>query len=263
MSLIPGGMVPHSGTATFYTATEFDLPSSDNYTDVTWSTDGLTAYILGDGGFISRVYEYITPIAYRVQALTEDGSVTLSPSIGGSSGFNRGLCQNGSFFFAMREDGTGEAGPHFIERLSLSGTASQKLEITIDTSQLATVRMNTAGTRIFYQDDNVLYWHDLGTARDLTTAGSASSQSFADFTQSRAFSFNTNGTKLFIASAEAFNRVIWEYSLSTAFDPSTKGTGIERDYSGTVTGTIEGITIDSSGDALVVNDARKLAKVEI
>lgn len=260
MSLIPGGMVPHSGTATFYTATEFDLVFDP--TDVVWSTDGLTAYVLGDGGSYSRVYEYITPIAYRVQSLIEDGSVTLSPSVGGSDGFERGLCQNGSFFFAMRSDGTGEAGPHFIERLSLSGTASQKLEITISTSQLATVRMNTAGTRIFYQDDNVLYWHDLGTAQDLTTAGSASSQSFADFTQSRTFSFDLTGSKLFVASAEIGNRAIWEYSLGTAFDPSTKGAGTERDYSGTITTAIDGITIDDNEDALVVS-ARKLAKVEI
>jgi len=79
------------------------------------------------------------------------------------------------------------------------------------------------GTKFYLTDNNTdnVYQYNMSTAFDLSTASySSSSFSYASQTnQGRDVAFNDDGTKMYVLDDS--NEVLYQYSLSTAFDLST------------------------------------------
>ena len=79
------------------------------------------------------------------------------------------------------------------------------------------------GTKFYLTDNNTdnVYQYNMSTAFDLSTASySSSSFSYASQTnQGRDVAFNSDGTKMYVL--DDTNEVLYQYSLSTAFDLST------------------------------------------
>lgn len=254
MSLLPFTGMPHSGAATFNNSLEIALPAAGlrPFGDVRWSGGGGNVYVQAQA---NRIYIYSTPISYRVQSLTGPSTfISLSASGSGSGDLDKGLALRGANWYAMRSDGN-------IERFSFTGTYQQKLSTGLGAAA-NTVRLGDAGGIVFYQDDNTIFWNELSTNGDLTTAGTQQSQTFSGFASSSSFDFNGDGSKLYIA--DGTNDEIREYSLSTNYDPSTAGSVTRYDYvsltSGGayavgVTGDLAGLAIDNVGKALVIGSS--------
>lgn len=93
------------------------------------------------------------------------------------------------------------------------------------TTSPTSIEFNTDGTIMYLLHAGItptVYQYSLSTAFDISTASYAS-KSFdpsSQGTQARDIRFNSDGTKLFYISDDAFDN-IYQYSLSTAFDVST------------------------------------------
>lgn len=110
------------------------------------------------------------------------------------------------------------------------------------------------GTKFYLTDNNTdnVYQYNMSTAFDLSTASySSSSFSYASQTvQGRDVAFNDDGTKMYVL--DDTNEVLYQYSLSTAFDLSTASySSISLDVSNQDT-TPFGFRFNNDGSKLFV-----------
>jgi sugar lactone lactonase YvrE len=112
--------------------------------------------------------------------------------------------------------------------LSAASYDSISLDVSSENSDPRSIRFNNDGTKLYMVGSGAtgaasdsVFQYSLSTAFDLSTA-SYDSVSFSVASQDGtplAIEFNNDGTKMYIVGYD--NRVIFQYSLSTAFDLST------------------------------------------
>ena len=112
--------------------------------------------------------------------------------------------------------------------LSSASYDSISLDVSSENSDPRSIRFNNDGTKLYMVGSGAtgaasdsVFQYSLSTAFDLSTA-SYDSVSFSVASQDGtplAIEFNNDGTKMYIVGYD--NRVIFQYSLSTAFDLST------------------------------------------
>ena len=107
--------------------------------------------------------------------------------------------------------------------LAAASYDSKNLSISAQSGQPYDVRFKSDGTAMYVVDPFVdkVFQYTLSTAWDVST-GSYASKSFTTTTQDGTplgFDFKSDGTKMYIVGAT--NKVVYQYSLSTAWDVST------------------------------------------
>ena len=100
---------------------------------------------------------------------------------------------------------------------------NQKFIVSSQEANVRGVVFNPDGTKMYIIGlSRAIYEYSLGTAYDLSTvsySGDLEKLSFTSTSNPSSFTFNNDGTKLYISDSRFGN--IHEYSLSTAYDVST------------------------------------------
>ena len=134
---------------------------------------------------------------------------------------------------------------------------NKRLNFNFQFAGATQIQFNANGTKLFALDFNgsVIYQYGLTTAYDVST-GSYDSVTFSVHAQganSYGMYFTSDGTKLYIQSnADASNRNINQYTLTTGFDLSTASYANKQFNTASETGSKGNLVINSSGTAVYV-----------
>ena len=188
-------------------------------TDIAFNTDGTKMFVAEYGG--AEINEFTLSAAFDVSTATYSQNFSVSSQETGPTGL------------AFNTDGTkmfvsGESGDNVNEYTLSTGfdistaTYSQNFSISAQDTNPKSMTFNADGTKMFViggagQDVNE---YTLSTGFDVSTA--SYSQNFSVASQEtgpRGITFNTNGTRMFIAGNVGDS--VYEYILSTGFDVST------------------------------------------
>lgn len=225
MSLMPFNPGVYTGTKVLNTSTHIDISGQTiDANCLTWK-NSKSLWVANKGNIFPNIREYTTPIAYRVQSLEYNKTVSLDTSNFDNSTqsqkFSDGIAFGGFNFFIMAND-------NYIMRFSQTWVKEQELAISTDYGAKGSIRFRgseggTAGSLMFYQEYAKIHERSLSTAFDLTTAGSITTH---DFTSSldglpAGFCFGSGGDKLHIATGGSGTRNIYTFALSTKYDPDT------------------------------------------
>jgi len=145
--------------------------------------------------------------------------------------------------------------------LSSASYASKLLYVGSQGGQPYGLAFSGDGTRVSVQNDTrTIYEYTLSTAWDIST-GSYASASFAFTSQSsgaRSFAWNADGTKLFLNSYS--DDTVYQYSLSTAYRPSTASYD-SVSYAYGALATSIGITFGDNGTKMYLNNGASTGSV--
>ena len=198
-----------------------DFQFHETPVDVNFNSSGTKMYLIGSNNKIIFEHTLSTPWDVTTASLDRN-SIYLPNSI--SSGYIEDL--------AFKPDGTKcyvlNRVTNYIHQFNLStawniSTGSLVTNLFVNIGSPISLEFNNTGTKLFVlaQNDRVKQL-DLSTAWDLSTA-SLSSTTGPNFdtqdTSSRSFTFNNNGTKMYMFGATTDS--VYQYSLSTAYSIST------------------------------------------
>lgn len=191
------------GTPTVITATATDPEGFP----LTWSY-AVTTGSLANTATVSQVNNVFTVTPSANTANGGDFSITFSVTDGVNGAVNAVSA------FTLAFAWTADVSNFSYDSVSFS-VASQA-------SSCGTIRFNTDGTKAYTCDINngTIYQYSLTTGFDISTA-SYDSVSFDASTQeanTTSFFFNNDGTKMYVTG---FGDVVYQYSLSTAFNVGT------------------------------------------
>lgn len=127
----------------------------------------------------------------------------------------------------------------------LNGSKDWALGITV---QPNCMRWSSDGGRILLvsSSPDSWYWANASTPYDFSTLGSLLSEGVpaTETTAPTGLDFNADGTVLFLGGSSK----VWQYTLSTPYDPSTKGSASEvLDVSAVQTGGLFGMAFSPDG----------------
>ena len=254
---VVSGSVGYSIAAASYDSKSFSVATQEgNSRSLFIKPDGLSFYITGVNN--DTVYQYTMSTAWDIST----GSyASKSFSVAGQDTLPSSL------FF--KPDGTkmymlGDTG-NDVNQYTLStawdiSTASFDSVVFSVASQEAgpyDLQFKSDGTKMYVSGStNKVYQYTLSTAWDVSTASYDSS--FADVsstgTSIQSTTFNADGTSLFV-SYTSTQGVIYEYTLSTAWDVSTASyASVSFTPSESITGAVVGLTFGDSGSKMYLMD---------
>ena len=238
-----------------YDSKSFSYASQESYgTDIAFNNDGSKMYIVGTSWPIS-VYQYSLSTSFDVSTASYD-SVSFSFSSQETQVTGLVFNDDGTKMFVVGS--TGDAVYEYTLStayvVSSASYASKSFSVSSQDTTPTGIAFNTAGTKMYICGDNSdsVYQYSLSTAFDVSTASydSVSLDVSSEGTSTRAITFNSTGTKLFVA--QYVTDSIFQYGLSTAFDLSTASyDSVEFDISNEQ-GTVEGIVFNGTGTKLYV-----------
>ena len=190
---------------------------------VDFKSDGTKVYMVGATG--DNVYQYSLSTAWDVSTASYD-----------SVSFSISSYTTNPYGIAFKPDGTemyvGDLGGDAVEQFTLStawnlSTASYTRTKSVSSADSVPVGVtfNNDGTKMYHsgQSNSRLYEWDLSTAWDISSAtySSVFISTSSNNSENNPFTmaFNGDGTKLFYWGSTT--DLIYQYSLSTAFDLST------------------------------------------
>jgi 6-phosphogluconolactonase (cycloisomerase 2 family) len=206
-----------------YDSVSFSVASEDvTPTGITFNNDGTKMYVLGESG--DEVNQYSLSTAFDLSTASFD-SVTFSVA----------SQEIGPKGIAFNNDGTkmyitGNSGDDVNQYtlstafdLSTASYDSVTFSVSSEDTRPNGILFNSDGTKMYIlgREQDRVFQYSLGTAFDLSTA-SYDSVSFSFVSEEdspRDFSFNSDGTKMFILGTTGVD--VSQYSLSTAYDIST------------------------------------------
>jgi 6-phosphogluconolactonase (cycloisomerase 2 family) len=191
-------------------------PDGTTITDLKFSSDGTSMYLMGSGSL--KVYEYYLPVAWDPRNAYQ--SQTVSTASQGSP-LDYIFGDSGTKLYAL-----------------ISGTVYQyNLSTAYDVTSLSyanktffiggnqnAIFFNPTGTRLFVVDDdyNKVRQYTLNTAWDISTTRGFKTRSVSSQAASPVeIRFKPDGTKMYILDNGTSSDYIWQYSLSTAWDITT------------------------------------------
>ena len=245
-------------------------------------TDSFT-YTVSDGNATSTATLIITvtgvndaPVAQNdIGTVNEDGTLTVSNSSNATSvtgvsqdtgspyslsaGTARSVAFNhdGTKMFVVHAPGTATISEHALTTAFDINTASQSTtyDISSHISEPRGIRFNSDGTKLYIISsaggNKKIHEYSLSTAYDVSSLPTPSSTVISSQDGGpRGFTFNTDGTKMFLLGDT--NHHVYEYSLSTAFDTTTISyTSRSLDFSSREV-TPRGISFNPTGSKLFI-----------
>lgn len=140
------------------------------------------------------------------------------------------LKDDGTKMFVANDSGFNRVNTYNLSTpwdITTKGTRTAEEWTPAGLSQPNDLRFNADGTRIIIVSSGVdeWTWADLSTAYDLSTAGSPTTEPVpaSETTGPTGLVFTPDGTTLFLGGVQT----VWIYTLSTPFDPSTKGSATQ------------------------------------
>ncbi len=208
-------------------------------------------------------------------SLNEDGTLTVSNSSNATSvtgvsqdtgspyslsaGTARSVAFNhdGTKMFVVHAPGTATISEHALTTAFDINTASQTTtyDISSHISEPRGIRFNSDGTKLYIISsaggNKKIHEYSLSTAYDVSSLPTPSSTVISSQDGGpRGFTFNTDGTKMFLLGDT--NHHVYEYSLSTAFDTTTISyTSRSLDFSSREV-TPRGISFNPTGSKLFI-----------
>ena len=131
----------------------------------------------------------------------------------------------------------------------------QNIDISSKENKAQGIKFNADGTKVLVlgtQGDGVDVW-DLTTPYDVTTLTVADTVFTSIGGNPRGFDFNNDGTKMFVLQLAELQ----EYSLSTPFDPSTKGTAKTLSITAISRSVNQGFAFNSDGKKMYVTRGKQ------
>lgn len=228
------------------------LSSANDPTGIAFKSDGTKLFIAQFDA--DQIVEYALSTAWDVST----GSQTTTFSVLSQDTWVSGL--------AFKSDGTsfyisGRSNDYAYQYnmttawdISTASYASKSMYLGSQGGQPYGIQFNSDGTKAaVVNDTNSIYEYNLSTAWDIST-GSYASASFSFASQStgaRSFAYNDDGTKMFLNSYS--DDTVYQYSLSTAYRPSTATyDSISYAYGALTTST--GIAFGDSGKKMYLNN---------
>jgi sugar lactone lactonase YvrE len=140
--------------------------------------------------------------------------------------------------------------------ISTASYNNKRLSVSSQDTTPLTVALNSDGTKMFLLGaaNNSIYQYSLSTAWDIST-GSYDSVTFSLTTQSTgvsSFFVVSDGTKLFVSTHSSGVAVVYQYSLSTAWDLSTISYDSKSFSVYSQESTPRGISLNSDGTKLFI-----------
>ena len=228
------------------------LSSANDPTGIAFKPDGTKLFI---GQFdADQVVEYALSTAWDVST----GSQTTTFSVLSQDTWLSGLAfksDGTSFYISGRNtDYAYQYNMTTAWDISTASYASKSMYLASQGGQPYGIQFSSDGTKAaVINDTNTIYEYNLSTAWDIST-GSYASASFDFSAQSsgaRAFTYNNDGTKMFL-NDYSFDKV-YQYSLSTAYRPSTATyDNISYAYGALTTST--GIAFGDNGTKMYLNN---------
>ena len=176
-----------------------------------------------------------------------------------SAGTARSVAFNhdGSKMFVVHAPGTATISEHALTTAFDINTASQSTtyDISSHISEPRGIRFNSDGTKLYIISsaggNKKIHEYSLSTAYDVSSLPTPSSTVISSQDGGpRGFTFNTDGTKMFLLGDT--NHHVYEYSLSTAFDTTTISyTSRSLDFSSREV-TPRGISFNPTGSKLFI-----------
>ena len=208
-------------------------------------------------------------------SVNEDGTLTVSNSSNATSvtgvsqdtgspyslsaGTARSVAFNhdGTKMFVVHAPGTATISEHALTTAFDINTASQSTtyDISSHISEPRGIRFNSDGTKLYISSsaggNKKIHEYSLSTAYDVSSLPTPSSTVISSQDGGpRGFTFNTDGTKMFLLGDT--NHHVYEYSLSTAFDTTTISyTSRSLDFSSREV-TPRGISFNPTGSKLFI-----------
>ena len=242
-----------SGAA--YDSVSFSVASQEaTPTGVTFNTDGTKMFICGSNG--DEVNEYALSTAFDIST----ASFTTNFSVAGQEITPEDVVfkPDGTkmYIIGRTGDDIGQYSLSTAYDISTASFDSVTFSVSSQSAFPTGMRFNNDGTKFFICDRNnyFLFQYSLSTAYDISSASydSVSYDFSAQFDAPNAISLNGDGTKLFAIGANT--RLMYQYSLSTAFDISTisyDSVSFALENSG---GDPAGMTFNSDGTKMYVVD---------
>jgi sugar lactone lactonase YvrE len=235
-----------------YTGVNLDVSSEDSSPrNITFNTDGTKFFMLGGGG--DKVYQYSLSVAYDLSTASYD-SVSLDVSSPAAAPNFLAFNTSGTKLYVLgfNDDTLYQYSLSTGFDLSTASYDSVSLDVGSQDSTPLAFNFNPDGTKMYVSGGtgDEINQYSLSTAYDLSTASfdSVTLSVSAQDTSPRGLTFNSDGTKLYLAGSE--NDSIYQYSLSTGYDLSTASyDSVSYDVSGQDT-TPSGLVFNSDGTKL-------------
>ena len=242
-----------SGAA--YDSVSFSVGSQEaTPTGVTFNTDGTKMFICGSNGDEVNEYALSTPFDISTASFTTNFSVSAQEITPEDIVFKPDGTK--MYIIGRTGDDIGQYSLSTAYDISTASFDSVTFSVSAQAAFPTGMRFNNDGTKIFICDMNndSLFQYSLSTAYDISTASydSVSYDLSAQFVSPTAISLNGDGTKMFAIGANT--RLMYQYSLSTAFDLSSisyDSVTFALENSG---GDPAGMTFNSDGTKMYVAD---------
>ena len=187
--------------------------------DIAFNNDGTIMYILDDAGNDVNYYDLTTPYDTSEDNVVVDTAKRISQNESVPKALD--FKADGTSFYVSSENNITQ---YDMSTAWDTSTASAGSTFNHTPTGAHGMRFRPDGTQVFvnYQADDTVKALNLSTAWDISTASYATGQSFDYSTQSAnawGIEFKPDGKKLYIHSES--NDVIYQYSLSTAWDLTT------------------------------------------
>jgi sugar lactone lactonase YvrE len=220
--LLDGAVNGYDLSGAAYDSVSFSVTSQETVPrDVAFKDDGTKMFLIGQTG--DDVNEYALSTAWDIST----ASYTTVFSVSSQTPTPRSIQFNadGTAFFICGSQNN-QAYQYTLSTawdISTASYASDLLYLSNITNTVSGVFLSSDGTKLYANsyDNDAVYQYTLSPAYDLST-GSYDSVSFDYSSQtqySEGITFKPDGTKMYLSDS-AF-RIIYEYSLSTAWDLST------------------------------------------
>jgi len=208
-----------------YDSVSFSITAQDNQPfGITFKPDGTKMYLVGNTG--DRVYQYSLSTPWSLSTASYD-SVSFSVSSQDGNPMRVAFNSTGTKMFLVGQV-TDSLYQYSLSTAWNVGTASyDSVSFSVNAQEgiVYDVMFNPAGTKMYVMGDatDSAYQYSLSTAFNLATA-SYDSVSFSFASQSASvngFTFNSDGTRLYVSSHAGGAGTVYQYSLSTAYNLAT------------------------------------------
>jgi 6-phosphogluconolactonase (cycloisomerase 2 family) len=182
---------------------------------ITFNNDGTKMYEIGSGS--NQIYEYDLSTAFDISTATFSQSIATQDLNAYGLTFN----DDGTKMYEIGAD-SGLIYEYDLSTAFDISTATFSQSIATQDAGPHGITFNDDGTQMYEvgQGSDQIYQYTLSTAYDISTATFVQSIATQDTSPSD-IKFNNDGTKMYETNYGFGSEVIYEYSLSTAFDIST------------------------------------------
>mgnify|MGYP003638591614 CR=1 FL=1 len=221
---------------------------------VTFNTDGTKMFICGSNGDEVNEYALSTSFDISTASFTTNFSVSAQETAPEDIVFKPDGTK--MYIIGRTGDDISQYSLSTAYDISTASFDSVSFSVSAQAAFPTGMRFNNDGTKVFICDRNnhSLFQYSLSTAYDISTASydSVSFDLSAQFEAPTAISLNGDGTKMFTISANT--RLMYQYSLSTAFDLSSISYDSVTFALENSAGDPAGMTFNSDGTKMYVAD---------